>query len=82
LAGGPLASDYLNVGTVEADRQLDTQSAIGPATSYAEDENMIAAPGGPAISLVTGIGVKNGPVFANGPYGPGNACIFQGAAFG
>ncbi len=43
---------------------------------------MMAAPGGPAISMVTGIGVKNGPALANGPYGPGNACIFQGGAFG
>jgi len=82
LGGGPLATDYLNSDTPEVDRQLDTQSVIGPGTAYFEDENMMAAPGGPALSMVTGIGVKNGPVLANGPYGPGNACVFQGGSFG
>jgi hypothetical protein len=82
LEGGPLASDYLNPNTPEIDRQLDTQTLGGVATDYAEDESMVAIPGGPAVSFVTGIGVKNGPVLANGPYGPGNACLFQGGAFG
>lgn len=82
LSGGPAATDYLNSDTPEVDRQLDTQTATGTATSYNEAEGMAAAPGGPAISMVTGIGVKNGPVLANGPYGPGNACVFQGGAFG
>jgi len=82
LSGGPLATDYLNAGTPEVDRQLDTQSVTGAGTSYLETEGMMAAPDGPAVSMVTGIGVKNGPVLANGPYGPGNACIFQGGAFG
>lgn len=82
LAGGPLGTDYLNSDTPEANRQLDVQEVTGNGATYNEQENMMAAPGGPAISMVTGIGVKNGPVFANGPYGPGNACIFQGGAFG
>jgi len=79
LSGGPAATDYLNPSTPESDRILDTGQASGPGTAYAEDENMMAAPGGPIISMVTGIAVKNRPVFADGP---GNACIFQGAAFG
>ena len=82
LPGGPAATDYLNLSTPESDRILDTTQVTGPDTAYTEDENMMAAPGGPTISMVTGIAIKNGPVFADGPYGPGNACIFQGAAFG
>lgn len=82
FSGGPAAIDYLNVNTLEIDRQLFTVGVTGADTSYLEGETMMAAPGGPTISMVTGIAVKNGPVFANGPYGAGNACIFQGAAFG
>lgn len=82
LSGGALTGDYLNTDTPETDRQLDTQTVVGPGTSYQEQEGMMAAPDGPAVSMVTGIGVKNGAVAANGPYGPGNACIFQGGAFG
>lgn len=82
LGGGTLAADYLNPNTPEIDRQLDTEYITGPGTSYDEGESMAAVPTGLAISFLTGIGVKNGPVLANGPYGPGNACIFQGAAFG
>ncbi len=82
LSGGPAATDYLMTATLEVDRQLDLASVTGASTSYNEAESMMAAPDGTAISMVTGIGVKNGPVFANGPYGPGNACVFQGGAFG
>jgi hypothetical protein len=81
-AGGAAASDYLNRNTLEADRQLDAATVTGAGASYAESETMAAAPGGPAVSFITGVGVKNGPAFANGPYGPGNACIFQGGAIG
>ena len=82
LPGGPLVTDFLNTTTLEADRQLDTQSVTGVGASYNEDENMAGAPDSTALQMVTGIGVKNGPSAANGPYGPGNACVFQGAAFG
>jgi hypothetical protein len=81
-AGGAAASDYLNRNTLEPDRQLDGTSVTGTDTAYDETEAMAAAPGGPRISILTGVGVKNGPAFANGPYGPGNSCIFQGGAFG
>ncbi|MBK5110920.1 MAG: hypothetical protein JJE10_06060 [Thermoleophilia bacterium] len=80
--GGPLATDYLNTTTLEVDRQLDTQTATGSVASYHEDENLAGAPDGTALQMVTGIGVQNGASAANGPYGPGNACIFQGAAMG
>jgi hypothetical protein len=81
-AGGALQTDYLNVDTLEVDRQLDTQLVSGNGTSIGESETMMAAPGGPFVSMVTGIALKNGPVFADGPYGPGNVCLFQGGAFG
>jgi hypothetical protein len=38
---------------------------------------MVAAPNGTAIMAYTAIGVKNGALAADGPYGPGNACVFQ-----
>jgi hypothetical protein len=82
LPGGAAAADYLNTDTPEVDRQLDTENVTGAGASYNEAEGMMAAPNGPTISVLTGIGIRNGPAFANGPYGPGNACIFQGAAFG
>ena len=82
LAGGPLATDYQNTDTPEASRRVDTQSVVGSGATYNEQETMMAAPNGPAVSMVTGIGVKNGAVLADGPDGPGDACIFQGGAFG
>jgi hypothetical protein len=80
--GGAAAADYLNRNTLEVDRQLDTTSVTGTDTTYAEAEAMVAAPGGPAISILTGVALKNGPAFANGPYGPGNSCFVQGGVFG
>jgi hypothetical protein len=81
-SGGPLATDYLNVATLETNRQLDIQSTGANDASYFEDEGLIGAPNGTALHVLTGIGVKNGAVFNDGPYGPGNACIFHGAAMG
>jgi hypothetical protein len=80
--GGPAAADYLNTNTAEVDRQLDTQTTTGNSASYNEDEGLVGAPDLTALNVLTGIGVKNGVVAADGPYGPGNACVFQGAAFG
>lgn len=82
LPGGPLATDYLNISTLEVDRELDDQSVGANDASYGEAEGLAAATDGPALTALTGIGVKNGAVAANGPYGPGNACIFQGSAAG
>ncbi len=82
LPGGPLATDYLNIATPEADRLLDTQTVTGPGASYNEDEGLAGGPDGTSLHILTGIGVKNGAVFNDGPYGPGNACIFEGAVFG
>ena len=82
LAGGAAAGDWLNTSTPEVDRQLDTQLVTGNDAFYDEAEGQAAAPDGTRLSLVTGIGVKNGATAGDGPYGQGNGCIFQGAAFG
>jgi hypothetical protein len=82
LAGGPVAGDYLNTATPEVERQLDTQTAGANLASYNENEGLAGGSDGTALHLLTGIGAKNGAVFADGPYGPGNACIFHGAAMG
>jgi len=82
LPGGPLATDYLNIATLEVERELDDQSVGVNDASYNEAEGLAAGADGPALTLLTGIGVKNGAVAADGPYGPGNACIFQGSAAG
>jgi len=82
LPGGPAATDYLNTNTAEVDRQLDVESVTGNDAFYDEAEGLAGAPDLTALNILTGIGVKNGVVAADGPYGPGNACVFQGAAMG
>ncbi len=82
LGGGPLATDFLNPATIESDRQLHAESTGPGSASYFGEGGMVAAPDGTALMMVTGIGVKYSPSAANGPYGPGNACVFQGAALG
>jgi hypothetical protein len=78
LEGGAAATDYLNPNTPEVDRQIDVETVSLNATSYGESENMAAAPNRTAIMAFTAIGLKNGAVAGDGPFGPGNACIFQG----
>jgi len=82
LPGGLLATDYLNIATLEANRVLYFTGITNAGASYSESESLAAATDGTAVNVLTGIGVKNGAVAADGPYGPGNACIFQGSAMG
>lgn len=82
FAGGVAAADYLNPDTPEAERRLDRASVTGPGTEYDESEGTLAGPGGIGLQVLTTVGTKNGAVFANGPYGPGNACVFRGVAMG
>jgi hypothetical protein len=82
LAGGPALTDFLNPDTLEVDRQLDTDSATGNDANYNENEGLAAAPDGTGLNILTGIGAKNGAVAVDGPYGAGNACIFQGPVMG
>lgn len=82
LDGGVTAEEYLNPDTPEADRRMGHEYVNGPDTEYDEAEGALAAPGGIGLQVLTSIGVKSGAVFANGPYGPGNACVFRGVAMG
>ncbi len=82
LPGGPLLTDFLNPDTLEVDRVLDGDSVTGNDASYNESESLAAAPDGTGLSILTGIGAKNGAVAVDGPYGAGNACIFHGPVMG
>lgn len=82
LPGGLTADEYLNPDTLEEDRRMDTETVTGPGANFDEAEGALAAPGHIGMQVLTSVGVKNGAVFANGPYGPGNACIFRGVVMG
>jgi hypothetical protein len=83
LPGGPAAADFLNTGTPELDRQLDTEDIAGPDASYNENEYALASPDGTGLHGQLALGVKNGNLAAgNGIYGDGNVCLIQGTVFG
>lgn len=83
LPGGPLATDFLNPGTPELDRQLDTEDIAGPDASYNENEYSVASPDGTGLHGQLALAVKNGNLGAgNGLYGDGNVCLIQGTVFG
>jgi hypothetical protein len=83
LPGGPAATDFLNTGTDELDRQLDTEDIAGADASYNENEYSVASPDGTGLHGQLALGVKNGNLAAgNGIYGDGNVCLIQGTVFG
>ena len=83
LPGGPAAADFLNTGTPELDRQLDTEDIAGADASYNENEYALASPDGTGLNGQLALGVKNGNLAAgNGIYGDGNVCLIQGTVFG
>jgi hypothetical protein len=83
LPGGPAAIDFLNPGTPELDRQLDTEDIAGADASYNENEYSVASPDGTGLHGQLALGVKNGNLAAgNGIYGDGNVCLIQGTVFG
>jgi hypothetical protein len=83
LPGGPAATDFLNPGTPELDRQLDTEDIAGADASYNENEYAVASPDGTGLHGQLALGVKNGNLAAgNGIYGDGNVCLIQGTVFG
>jgi hypothetical protein len=83
LPGGPAATDFLNPGTEELDRQLDTEDIAGADASYNENEYAIASPDGTGLHGQLALGVKNGSLAGgNGIYGEGNVCLIQGTVFG
>jgi hypothetical protein len=83
LPGGPAAADFLNTGTPELDRQLDTEDIAGADASYNENEYAVASPDGTGLNGQLALAVKNGNLAAgNGIYGDGNVCLIQGTVFG
>jgi hypothetical protein len=83
LPGGPAAADFLNTGTPELDRQLDTEDIAGNDASYNENEYSVASPDGTGLHGQLALGVKNGNLAeGNGIYGDGNVCLIQGTVFG
>ncbi len=83
LPGGNAFADFLNTGTLEADRVLDDEIATGNDANYDESEWTLAAPDGTALNGLFDVGAKNGDLAGgNGLYGGGNVCIFQGSING
>jgi hypothetical protein len=82
LSGGPAAADFLNTNTAEVNRQINTGSVTGNNAFYSEGEAALGAPDLTALNLVTAIGVRSGALAGDGPYGPGNSCVFSAAALG
>jgi hypothetical protein len=83
LPGGPAAADFLNPGTPELDRQLDTQDVLAGDAMYDEFEYALASPDGTGLIGQTALGVKGGNLAGgNGIYGDGNVCLIQGTVFG
>ena len=82
LPGGALASDFLNINTAEDAHRLDGRTTSGNDAAYAESEGLAGAPDGTALNILTGIGVRHGTLAGNGPYLPGDSCLFQGLATG
>lgn len=84
LPGTGTGMVFLNIATLEEDRQLDTQTAgVANTASFNESEGAITAADGKAYSVLPNIGVKQGsPAGGNGPFGAGNVCLFGGAILG
>jgi hypothetical protein len=83
LPGGPAAADFLNTGTLELDRQLDTQDVLAGDAMYDEFEYALASPDGTGLIGQLALGVKGGNLAGgNGIYGDGNVCLIQGTVFG
>lgn len=83
LDGSPA---FLNVGTAEADRQVDTASATsaGPvALEMDDDESGLVQPDGTAFEFRAVLGSKIGNLAGgNGPWGDGDRCGFGLSRFG
>lgn len=84
IPGAASGTEFLNVATPEAGRQLDIQTnSVANSAGYNEAEGLITSAEGHGYHALTNIGVKQGnPAGGNGPFGAGNACLFGGAVFG
>lgn len=81
LSGDP-PDGYLNVGTLEADRELvETNANLNEADMQYEGDSEFGATAadGHTIQGVNMVAAKAGtPPAGDGPYGPGNVCLFSG----
>jgi hypothetical protein len=83
LPGGNAATDFLNTGTLEEDRELDVEEATGNDAEFNETEWALASPDGTGLTGQGVVGAKNGNLAGgNGLYGTGNVCLFQGSVLG
>jgi hypothetical protein len=80
LPGTGNGTIFLDVATIESNRQLDTQStSVANTASFNENEGAITAADAKGYNVLTAIGVKQGsPAGGNGPFGAGNVCLFNG----
>jgi hypothetical protein len=73
---------YLAPGTPESNRELYSLSVSGNNSYYYGDNYYVfsaIAPGGTSVSGKFEVGVKQGsPPEGDGPFGPGDACLFGG----
>jgi hypothetical protein len=74
---------YLDTTTLEVERQLDTGEASGgDLADLSEAEGYLIEPDGSYTATFTAISLKRPAAPAgDGPFGPGNACIFSGTLF-
>jgi hypothetical protein len=79
LSGGP-PNGFLDTGTLEEFREVETQSAGANDASVQESATFGAtATDGYSITGVFQLAVKSGtPPAGNGAYGPGEVCLFAG----
>jgi hypothetical protein len=79
LSGNP-PDGYLNPGTPEENREIEDETAeLGEAFVHFDSHPAFSATAADGYSLdaITRVGVKFGSLpEGDGPYGPGNACIF------
>jgi hypothetical protein len=81
LSGEP-PEGYLNTFTPELERELiDDSTAINEANMQYEGDTEFGATGADGYTIQGDYGVAekfNAPPAGNGPYGPGNVCLFAG----
>jgi len=83
LGGGPAAGEFLNTDTAEANRRLNTISAVGATAQIDGGEFTAIAPDGTHLIGQTTVAAKNGALAGgNGAYGEGNVCLFGGEVAG
>ncbi len=83
LPGGNAVTEFLNVNTVEDDREVDEESATANDANISEAESAVASPDGTGLMVDTYVAAKNGTLAGGeGLYGTGNKCVFGGTVEG